>query len=146
MPPNKAVMPTLESKLLLAPLEIRNEIYALLIPNQFHVSLQGEAFCLARCIEPRHDSDENKSRHIVYDPPNALLRDEDEYIIRADKASTPLWALRLESTWGPHWRCKEAAIAKSSEKHFTLFLLIVYQRIYIYNSPLGLCSAICLPN
>lgn len=137
VPSSKAAMPTLESTLLLAPLEIRNEIYALLIPNQFHTSLQGEAFCLARCIEPRQDNDESKSRHIVHDPLNALLRDESNYCIRADNASTPLWAARLKSTWGPHWGCKEAAVDRSSENYSSVSLLLVCRRVYVYNSYLG---------
>ncbi|KAH6613095.1 hypothetical protein C7974DRAFT_476186 [Boeremia exigua] len=122
-------MPTLQCALLMAPLEVRNEIYTLLIPSQFHMSLQGDSFCLARCIEPRQDRDDKSRRHFVYDPPDALIRDEDHYRIRADEVSTPLWALRLESTWGPHWKCKEAAINGSVESRFGVSLLLLCRRI-----------------
>jgi hypothetical protein len=81
-----------QSKFLNTPTEIRDAIYAYLIPNQIHL-FRGEAGIRSSlCIHRDSDGDPDcASRAAVQGLEGAL------------------YSHRLRSSWGEHWRCEEHA-------------------------------------
>lgn len=78
-----------ESKLLSLPAEIRQAIYAHIIPRQAHASLRHGRILLSDCIQPSlgdDDHDGKEFQHIIDFSPDG---------------SHP-----LQSSWGPHWECE----------------------------------------
>ncbi|KAI0529940.1 hypothetical protein GGR58DRAFT_495118 [Xylaria digitata] len=84
--------PQRESRLLSAPLEIRQAIYTMIIPRQVHVFLSRGRLRLSICLEPNLGDDSHDGRER---PPGI------------DRKYTSKWASRLRSSWGPHWECEE---------------------------------------
>ena len=88
-----SIDPQLGSGLFLAPIEIRRAIYVHLIPNGVHVFFRQGKIHLSVCVEPSpagdHDGSDRKTT--------------------GDWLSDTMWARRLRSSWGPHWKCEEVA-------------------------------------
>ncbi|KAH8903810.1 hypothetical protein BR93DRAFT_930952 [Coniochaeta sp. PMI_546] len=82
-----------QSPFLSLPLEIRNAIYADLVPKAVHISLRHGRVSISTCIEPKIGRYQSG---IERRPPG-------------DHRSETLWARRLQSSWGPHWQCEEVA-------------------------------------
>jgi hypothetical protein len=75
----------------LAPIEIHHALYAYLIPGGVHLFLrQGKARFTA-CVEPSPSDDLD-----------GFERRTTGYFL-----SDTIWARRLRSSWGLHWKCKE---------------------------------------
>ena len=83
----------LGSRLFLAPYDIRRAIYVHLITNQVHVFLRQGKIHLSVCVEPSPAGD-----HYGF-----------ERRTSGDLSSDTIWARRLRSSWGPHWKCEEVA-------------------------------------
>jgi hypothetical protein len=79
-----------QSQFLSIPHEVRQAIYACLMPNAIHVFLRQGKIATSTCILP--------------DTGEELTGEERN----APKDKT-LWAQRLQSSWGPHWQCEEIA-------------------------------------
>jgi hypothetical protein len=79
------------------PLEIRQQIYDYLLPFEIHAHLTYDRLRLSACIEPCTNGGTGLER-----------MDEDEW--RKHTVVCPIWERLLQSTWGPHWRCKEVAL------------------------------------
>lgn len=94
----EAADPQVKSHLLLAPLEIRQAIYALLVEDGVHLFLRQGQVSLSPCVGAILDTRHSAER--------ATTGDED---------SDTVWARRLDSSWGTHWKCQEAALA--TEQH-----------------------------
>ncbi|KAK3317196.1 hypothetical protein B0T19DRAFT_479326 [Cercophora scortea] len=87
------------------PLEIRRAIYSSLeFPNAIHVFLRNGKVALSICVEPETGG---------YGDNGAERRPEG---CDQEESTTELvWARRLQSTWGAHWRCDEIAQGISSD-------------------------------
>ncbi|GAB0134945.1 hypothetical protein EsDP_00003297 [Epichloe bromicola] len=84
--------PQLQSVLAQLPAEVRRQIYAHIVPAQAHLYQDQGNIHVATCITPRPSND-----HYCFD--RRSLGDP----------STEVWARRLQSPWGGHWRCEEVA-------------------------------------
>lgn len=93
-----------QSAFFTTPTEIRHAIYANIVPDQIHVSC-------------RETDDRISGRGLRFSPCVQLEKDGDADCIkqRASKADwnadmnswSPTFLRRLQSSWGPHWRCEE---------------------------------------
>ncbi|KAL2065800.1 hypothetical protein VTL71DRAFT_3470 [Oculimacula yallundae] len=100
---NKTLHTNSESKLLSAPLEVRRAIYAHFDSGPLHASLWEGRIRISRCLQPNlgdHQFDGHERRLI-----REITTTDREY------QSQPIWARRLDSTWGHHWECEELALA-----------------------------------
>lgn len=95
------------SKLLLTPLEIRLQIYQPLLPNQLHVRLQASDLLLSRCLGSDRYGEDGGAQSLDVNGPDTLLAHPS--LDYCDDALVRVWAPRLGSAWGPHWRCEEKA-------------------------------------
>ncbi|KAH7347073.1 hypothetical protein BKA66DRAFT_477783 [Pyrenochaeta sp. MPI-SDFR-AT-0127] len=95
----KLFNPQSESAFFSAPTEIRHAIYAYLLPEHIHLSLREEKFRFSPCVQLDEDDD----------PDCFTRRTNDANIFTNPRASDPIYALRLTSSWDSHWRCEEAA-------------------------------------
>jgi hypothetical protein len=87
------------SKFCSAPLEIRDAIYGYLMPRGVHAYLRQGIFHVFACVEPYVDDGE------ISDD-----QDEETNVGALRYLSDPTWVRRLQSSWGPHWRCEEVAL------------------------------------
>ena len=95
-----SVDPQLESKFFVAPAEIRRAIYVHLIPDQIHLFLHERGLRLSACVQRDEDGD-----------PDCIKRRSNKTNLLTDPhASDPIYALRLRSSWGSHWRCEESVM------------------------------------
>jgi hypothetical protein len=93
--------------LLYLPLELRQAIYAHLLPHGLHLSLRNHQPYLSACVQPEPNHGHEGGE-------------------RCDAASTarpysdpdPVWAKRLQSTWGAHWECEEMMQKERTELEF----------------------------
>ncbi|KAG6041221.1 hypothetical protein E4U41_005504 [Claviceps citrina] len=89
-----------QSPLLRLPAELRRHIYAYIVPEQAHLFHDERGnIRAATCVTPSPSS----ADHYCFD--RRSLGDP----------STAVWARRLRSPWGRHWRCEE--VAKRLHRH-----------------------------
>ncbi|KAG5983196.1 hypothetical protein E4U55_000537 [Claviceps digitariae] len=81
-----------QSPLLQLPAELSRQIYAYIVPPQAHLYRVDATICAATCITPRQSNDYYCFDRRSHGDP-----------------STAVWARRLSSSWGDHWRCEEVA-------------------------------------
>ncbi|KAB5584815.1 hypothetical protein GE09DRAFT_4862 [Coniochaeta sp. 2T2.1] len=87
-----------QSPLFSLPLEIREAIYAYVFPNDIavHVSLKQGSVAITRCLAPVSrgflDGSERFPEDVLGDIPRKAI-----------------WMRRVQSSWGPHWKCEENA-------------------------------------
>jgi hypothetical protein len=85
-----------KSALLLAPYDVRRAILLYLIPGNIHLFAAQGTLQMSRCVD---------TKSIGY-------RDD----IGNDRKSSgqvmgnPVWARRLDSSWGPPWRCEKGVL------------------------------------
>jgi hypothetical protein len=84
------------SPLLALPLELRQAIYSQLLPHGIHLSLRDKQPHLSVCVQP-----DSNHGHWGQERCDAASR------TRPYSDPDPVWAKRLQSTWGPHWECEE---------------------------------------
>ncbi|KAG6002382.1 hypothetical protein E4U21_003142 [Claviceps maximensis] len=82
----------LQSPLLRLPAELARQIYAYIVPPQAHLYRDDASVCAATCITPSPSNDYYCFDRRSHGDP-----------------STTVWARRLKSSWGGHWRCEEVA-------------------------------------
>lgn len=101
---NMASCAQLQSRLLQAPFDVRNAILLHLCPDVVHVHLLGSKLVITECVSPEaiHEDGDGDERR------EGILADENQWNFE----HTFVWARRLMSTWGPHWRCEEVAAGK----------------------------------
>ncbi|KAF2253803.1 hypothetical protein BU26DRAFT_561075 [Trematosphaeria pertusa] len=91
------INPQVGSKFFSAPLEIRQMIYGYIFPYGVHAYLRQGKLHSSACVEPRANGD--------YD--GGERRDESSDW----RTPGPIWSRRLQSSWGPHWKCEEVALS-----------------------------------
>ena len=99
-----------QSRLLSLPLEVRDAIYAYIIPDAFHVLTRQGRFAFTRCL-----NNENE-RLLTGD----AKRSTEEYPTTMDNLpSENLWRRRSLSSWGPHFQCEgtQTPAAKNSDSY-----------------------------
>ncbi|KAH6639129.1 hypothetical protein C7974DRAFT_305165 [Boeremia exigua] len=120
--------PTMISRLLLTPLEIRLEIYQLLLPDHVHICLQGNTLLLSKCLESDRDigapSFDANGPDTLHTPPSQVR------YLTSDEAVMRKWAPRLGSAWGPHWKCEENALSRDPQSKPRIGLLLVCKQMY----------------
>ncbi|RYO91860.1 hypothetical protein DL762_001940 [Monosporascus cannonballus] len=87
--------PQSQSRFFPMPIEIRQAIYAHIIPSAVHLFLQQEdkvavSACIGPCPERDLSGMERRST--------------------GDWRTDAIMARRLRSSWGPHWKCEEVAL------------------------------------
>ncbi|KAH8722874.1 hypothetical protein GQ44DRAFT_774655 [Phaeosphaeriaceae sp. PMI808] len=90
-----AYNPQVECRFFAAPREIRDAIYAQLIPKRAHLVFRGHLLHLTPCVQRDNDGD-----------PGCASRHPNDAAFSTDN-SDPTYLRRLRSEWGPHWRCEE---------------------------------------
>lgn len=92
-------------RLLNTPLEIRLRIYhyIYIAPHGVHASIQGGRLVFSTCVQPSPNAD------LYGGERRGLLKPGSDY-------EHPLYAPRLRSTWGPHWKCEEMALKINHSK------------------------------
>ena len=82
------------------PLEIRDAIYAYLIPNNIAVHLSSRLgnVAITRCLAPVISG---------YLDGSERFPGGDEPTNSRDIPRKAIWMRRLRSSWGPHWKCEE---------------------------------------
>ncbi|KAG5990027.1 hypothetical protein E4U43_004385 [Claviceps pusilla] len=81
-----------QSPLVQLPAELARQIYAYIVPPQAHLYRDNATICAATCITPPSSNDYYCFDRRSHGDP-----------------STAVWARRLRSSWGGHWRCEEVA-------------------------------------
>lgn len=122
-----AKIPRSESNLLLLPRELRHEIFGYLIPDRIHVYHRGDKFCLSACVGPTSIGGEDSSKPYV-----DLFANMPDGFERKSSPVTypdPIWARRLQSTWGPHWKCEENTLDEHKEGKIDATLLTVCKSV-----------------
>jgi hypothetical protein len=87
--------------LLKIPYDVRRMIYDHIVPSSVHIWTRGGVIRLFSCVPP----------------PAANLRDPGKECQEGlplevntwNESHTKTWAARLQSAWGPHWKCEEKA-------------------------------------
>jgi hypothetical protein len=118
----KSFHPQQQCPFFAAPIEIRDAIYAHLIPDRIHISLNKTDIRLSRYVQRDEDGDADCHSR------------EDINFVRACRGKGPLYIRRLRSEWGPHWRCEETAIqmeegCKMNNDSTTMALFLVCKRM-----------------
>jgi hypothetical protein len=87
--------------LLKIPYDIRRMIYDYIVPSSVHISTTRGVTRLFSCVPtPAADpTDPGKECQ------EGLPVEENTW----DESHTKKWSARLQSTWGPHWKCEEKA-------------------------------------
>lgn len=96
-----SIDPQLGSGLFLAPIEIRYAIYVHFVPNRVHVFFRQGKIHLSMCVEPSPAGDHDGSDRKTTGSDRQTL---DDWFLDS------IWARRLRSSWGPHWKCEEVAL------------------------------------
>jgi hypothetical protein len=119
-------MSQLKGTLLQTPLEMRHEIYSYILPSHVHVCLRGDKFCLSTCQES--DTEYMGGNYFLYTYHNS---DDEHECHPMCNTHSSVWARRLQSSWGPHWRC-----AENVEKSITLNipLLLVCKMMSVFTT------------
>lgn len=119
-----------ESKFVVAPAEIRREIYVHLIPNQIHLFRYEKGLRLSACVQRYQD-----------DRPNYFEQQSNNARLSIDPdAPDPVYARRLGSSWGSHWRCEESAMrlrhndCETDSNIYAIALLLVCKRMLVSNN------------
>jgi hypothetical protein len=115
--------PQPKSKFFAAPAEIRYEIYAYLLPEQMHLSLCEKGFRLLPCAQRDKDDD-----------PDCFGQRTNNANLLTNPLADPIYALRLRSSWGSHWRCEETAIQLQNNRetkynNITMALFLVCKQM-----------------
>jgi hypothetical protein len=116
------INPQLQSKFFTLPTEIRYAIYAHLIPETIHLSLDERGLRLSPCVQRDGDGD-----------PECWKRRSNHELLHKHPDADPIYLNRLRSTWGEHWRCEEATVpvqeGTDSDNHVNR-LSFVCKRMY----------------
>ncbi|KAH3950607.1 hypothetical protein HBH53_072160 [Parastagonospora nodorum] len=86
---NGSIKPQTNSRLLQAPYDIQRQIFNYLLPRDVHVFMHEDILRISECVGCP-EADEYYS---------GLEREKD--------VGYDVWARRLKSTWGRHWKCEE---------------------------------------
>jgi hypothetical protein len=122
----------LDSKLLRMPLEIRQAIVQYVLPAQLHINLDVNKISMSVCLAPENDERSTCCTYIThrnkfdgYERVSHRCENADERNAKINE----IWARRLRSTWGPHWRCEQ-----STENGYTLDLsmFMVCKKLYVF--------------
>ncbi|KAH7076787.1 hypothetical protein BKA63DRAFT_290200 [Paraphoma chrysanthemicola] len=94
-----------------APTEIRHAIYAYLLPDRTHLYLRDGKPWFSPCVQDEEDADPDCFRqrmHVAGCITNPFAANSD-----------CLYAHRLMSSWGPHWRCEETATEMQNSRRMS---------------------------
>lgn len=117
-----------QSRFLTSPTEIRHAIYAHLIPNGIHLTVNGTSFRvtsfqISTCVRRNNDNEISAMQWSGKATPDGLQKPH------------PLHPRRLNSMWGEHWRCEEHA-QKHGVNETSNLLLQVCKRMCVHLPPL----------
>ncbi|KAF2731012.1 hypothetical protein EJ04DRAFT_514854 [Polyplosphaeria fusca] len=91
-----------QSRLLQLPAELQQAIFIDCIPNRIHICLQQDKLRCFTCVLSATGDGENL--------------DDSKREPGSGAHSNALWARRLASSWGSHWRCEEMAYTRPRER------------------------------
>ncbi|ORY14785.1 hypothetical protein BCR34DRAFT_212293 [Clohesyomyces aquaticus] len=115
-----SVDPQLESSFFVPPVEIRDAIYVYLVPERrIHLFLRNQRLQLSGCDQPDKDDTPYHPKYPQFDPRTCQNSDDHVY-----------WR-RLQSPWGPHWRCEESVNDGAAESYlFATDVLLTCKRMF----------------
>ncbi|OAL44288.1 hypothetical protein IQ07DRAFT_592364 [Pyrenochaeta sp. DS3sAY3a] len=95
------------NRLLSLPSELRRNIYQYTFPDQVHLRCQDGITRISRCVQPYEDRHSPRNwNHGGWE-----RKSHTEISCRRD----PILGRRVQSTWGPHWKCEEHAHIEDEE-------------------------------
>ena len=115
-----------KSSLLSLPAELRNEIYLYLVPDRIHVRQEENIISLAACLTIELDENYEENFH---SPAANILGGSERRPSEGDIER--VFMRRLQSTWGPHWKCEEAALSRDDVHNSGTQLLFVCQSMSV---------------
>jgi hypothetical protein len=83
------------------PYDVRRQIYDHIVPSSVHMWTTGGVTRLFSCVTPPAAAHGDLDKECQ----EGLSFEEAE----RDESHTKTWAARLQSAWGPHWKCEEKA-------------------------------------
>ncbi|KAH7092073.1 hypothetical protein FB567DRAFT_516412 [Paraphoma chrysanthemicola] len=83
------------------PYDVRRKIYDYIMPSSVHIWTTGGVTRLFSCVPPPAIDPKEPGRECQ----EGLPLEADKW----DESHTETWAVRLRSSWGPHWKCEEKA-------------------------------------
>jgi hypothetical protein len=117
-----------QSTLLRTPTELRHKIFKYLIPDRLHMRLLSQGYNLSHCLEPCEDGiwkeGSGGCAEVMWQADGPYMRTD-----ISNSFSDPLWARRLQSSWGFHCRCEELATNDSFEGPFRTPLPFVCRKM-----------------
>jgi hypothetical protein len=120
-----SVHPQCASALIQLPYDVRSAILDLLVPPAVHLYRHKGNIVASICVS----SDTIYRQDLGSERKEGLeAADSNGYV---DYENTCIWARRLRSTWGPHWRCEERALRLNTSR--------TASRLYTFCPLLGVC-------
>jgi hypothetical protein len=120
-----SVHPQCTSALIQLPYDVRSAILDLLVPPAVHLHRHKGNIVASMCVSSdaiyRHDLGSERKEGLEAEDSNGYV----------DYENTCIWARRLRSTWGPHWRCEERALRLESSR--------TASRVHTFCPLLGVC-------
>jgi hypothetical protein len=111
-----SVDPQCASALIQLPYDVRRVILDLLVPPAVHLHRHKGNIVASMCVS----SNAIYNQDLGSERKEDLLPDEDGWIPYENNC---IWARRLRSTWGPHWRCEERALRLNTRRTASRLLL-----------------------
>jgi hypothetical protein len=119
------INPQLQSKFFTAPAEIRYAILANVVPETVHLSLNKKGLGLSPCVQRDNDDDPNCWNRCRTIGPDSGTD---------SRVSDSIYASRLRSSWGEHWRCESLVAYKQDNKDLDQRsdpLILVCKQMYV---------------
>ncbi|KAH4121626.1 hypothetical protein HBH64_165040 [Parastagonospora nodorum] len=112
---NGSIDPQTNSRLLQAPYDIQCQIFNYLLPRDVHVFMHEDILRISECVGcPEADG---------YYP--GLEREKG--------VGYDVWARRLKSTWGPHWKCEETM--REGKANIDMYCATMYRVLFDVTGP-----------
>jgi hypothetical protein len=87
--------------LLQIPYDVRRKIYDHIVPSSIHIWIGEGVTHLFSCVSPPPVDPKDPGKECK----EGLPLEEGTW----DESHTETWGARLQSSWGPHWKCEENA-------------------------------------
>ncbi|KAH7068128.1 hypothetical protein BKA63DRAFT_106645 [Paraphoma chrysanthemicola] len=107
--------------LLKIPYDVRRKIYDHIVPSSVHIWTTAGVTRVFSCVPPPATDPKEPGKECQ----EGLPLEEDKW----DESHTKTWAVRLQSGWGPHWKCEEKAKELADYSDITEVLLRVNKHI-----------------
>jgi hypothetical protein len=123
------------------PLEIRLDIYALLIPHEIHIRFSKNKLQVSPCLATHLYNSDRVIECWAFDTGKFRVESSGEEVDREE-----VRARRLRSSWGPHFRCEERAndVFLNQDCLDSLLQVCRQMRVVSYSSSLERGLLMCL--